>query len=150
MSPNYIIPYPLHLEFKPLRLNPPSQHPVRDCRPGTPLRLREINNPAQVWSSPLMCILYTFACSNASSDWHAYPLKDASKFPSHYLWLLWSTRWNSSDRDRGIWFGLGPLCVLMSRAITDPTSNYRPEDAILSVEHYVASSGVIGEAELRV
>jgi hypothetical protein len=91
-----------------------------------------------------MCTLYTFACSNASSDRDAYPM-NASNFPSHYLWLLWSTRWTSN-----IWDGLGPLCDLMSRAITDPTSNYRPEDAILSVEHFVASIGVIGEAELRV
>jgi hypothetical protein len=103
--------------------------------------LQATNNPAQAWSSPLMHALYTFACRKASSD------QDASKFPSHYLWLLWSTRWTSSD---GIWLGLGPLCDFMSRAITDPTSNYRPEDAILSVEHFVASSGVIGEAELRV
>jgi hypothetical protein len=97
-----------------------------------------------------MHALYTFACHKASSDRDAYPLKDASKFPSHYLWLLWSTRWTSNVDWMGIRYGLAPLCDLMSRAITDPTSNYRPEDAILSVEHFVASSGVIGEAELRV
>jgi hypothetical protein len=38
----------------------------------------------------------------------------------------------------------------MSRAITDPTSNYRPEDALLSVEGFIASYGMIGEAELCV
>jgi hypothetical protein len=111
--------------------------------------LQATNNPAQVWSSPSMHALYTFACRRLSSDQDAYPLKDASKFPSHYLWLLWSTRWTSNDGG-GIMFGLGPLCDLMSQAITDPTSNYQPEDAILSVEHFVASSGVIGEAELHV
>jgi hypothetical protein len=111
--------------------------------------LRQTNNPAQLWTSPLVHALYVFACSKTPSDRDTYPLKDASKFPSHYLWLLWSTRWTSSD-DQGIWHGIAPLCDLMSWAITDPTSNYRPEDAILSVEHFVASSGVIGEAELRV
>jgi hypothetical protein len=95
-----------------------------------------------------MHALYTFACRKASGDRDAYPLKDVSNFPFHYLWLLWSSRWPSSFME--ISRGLGPLCDLMSRAITDPTSNYRPEDAILSVEHFVASSGVIGEAELRV
>jgi hypothetical protein len=95
-----------------------------------------------------MHALYSFACRKASSDRDAYPLKDASKFPSHYLWLLWSTRWIDEDGDIP-WESVS-LCNLMSRAITDPTSNYRPEDAILSVEHFIASSGVIGEAELRV
>jgi hypothetical protein len=110
--------------------------------------LQATNNPAQVWSSPSMHALYTFACRKASSDRDAYPLKDASKFPSHYLWLLWSTRWIDKDGNiLGLFF---LLCNLMSRAITDPISNCRPEDAILSVEHFVASSGVIGEAELRV
>jgi hypothetical protein len=109
-------------------------------------KLKEINNPAQIWKSPFMCTLYAFACR--SSDRDAYPLKDASKFPSHYLWLLWSTRWIDGDGHiLGVFFS---LYNLISRAITDPTSNYRPEDAILSVEHFVASSGVIGEAELRV
>jgi hypothetical protein len=111
-------------------------------------KLTEINNPAQIWSSPFMSTLYAFACHKASSDRDAYPLKDASKFPSHYLWLLWSTRWIHGDGH--ILGEVFSLCNLMSRAITDPTSNYRPEDAILSVEHFVASSGVIGEAELHV
>jgi hypothetical protein len=111
--------------------------------------LRQTNNPAQFWTSPLVHALYVFTCSKTQSDRDAYPPKDVSKFPSHYLWLLWSTRWTSSDY-RGILHGIAPLCDLMSRAITDPTSNYRPEDAILSVEHFVASSGVIEEAELRV
>ena len=95
-----------------------------------------------------MHALYTFAYGKTSSDRDAYPLKDASKFPFPYLWLLWSTRWIYEDGNITPW--VGDLCNLMSRAITDPTSNYRPEDAILSVEHFVASSGVIGEAELRV
>jgi hypothetical protein len=95
-----------------------------------------------------MHALYSFACRKGSSFWHAYLLWYGSKFPSHYLWLLWSTQWPLDPE--AIRYGLGPLCDLMSRAITDPTSNYRPEDAILSVEHFVASSGVIGEAELRV
>jgi hypothetical protein len=112
--------------------------------------LRQTNNTTQFWTLPLVHALYVFTCSKTPSDRDAYPPKDASKFPSHYLWLLWSTRWTSIDGYDGIWDGLGPLCDLMSRAITDPTSNYRPEDAILSVEHFVASSGVIGEAELRV
>jgi hypothetical protein len=113
------------------------------------MTLKQTNNTAQFWTSPLVHALYVFTCSKTPSDQDAYPLKDASKFPSHYLWLLWSTRWTSSD-DQGIWHGIAPLCDLMSRAITDPTSNYRSEDAILSVEHFVASSGVIGEAELQV
>jgi hypothetical protein len=128
-------------------------HPLFENFPGLLFQLvetlRQINNQAQFWTSPLVHALYVFTCSKAPSDRDAYPPKDASKFPSHYLWLLWSTRWTSSDY-RGIWHGIAPLCDLMSRAITDPTSNYRPEDAILSVEHFVASSGVIGEAELRV
>jgi hypothetical protein len=102
-----------------------------------------------------MHALYVFTCSETPSDWDVYPPRDASKFPSHYLLVLWSTQWNSSYRERDsdipLQVGVGPLCALMSRwAITDPTSNYRPEDVILSIEHFVASSGVIGEAELRV
>jgi hypothetical protein len=112
--------------------------------------LQQTNNTAQFWTSPLVHALYVFTCSKTPSDRDAYPPKDVSKFPSHYLWLLWSTRWTSDNENLGILFGIGPLCDLMSRAITDPTSNYRPEDAILSVEHFVASSGVIGEAELHV
>jgi hypothetical protein len=108
----------------------------------------EINNPAQVWSSPLMFTLYTFACHKASSDRDAYPLKDASKFPLHYLWLLWSIRW--IDEQGNIPWEFNSLYNLMSQAITDPTSNYRPEDAILSVERFLASSSVIRETELRV
>ena len=77
-------------------------------------------------------------------------MKNASKFPFHYLWLLWSTRWIYGDGVISYQVQVVSLCRLISRAITDPTSNYRPEDAILSVEHFVASSGVIGEAELRV
>jgi hypothetical protein len=38
----------------------------------------------------------------------------------------------------------------MSEAITDLRSIYRPNDAIMSVDNFVASSGLIGENELRV
>jgi hypothetical protein len=110
--------------------------------------LQATNNPAQIWSSPSMPALYTFAYCKASSDRDAYLLKDSSKFPFHYLWLLWSTRW--IYRNGKISCSASDLCDLFSQAIRNPTSNYRPEDAILSVEHFVASSGVIGEAELRV
>jgi hypothetical protein len=106
------------------------------------------NNPAQVWTSPSMHALYTFAYHKASNDWDAYPLKDVSRFPYHYLWLLWSPRWIREDGF--IPSSLNSLYNLMSQAITDPSSNYQPKDAILSVEHFVASSGVIEEAELRV
>jgi hypothetical protein len=97
-----------------------------------------------------MHALYTFAYRKASlaSVWDTCPSQDVSKFPFCYLWLLWSNRW---IYDEGlISMSVGDLCNLMSRAITDPTSDYRPEDVTLSVEHFVASSGVIGEAELRV
>jgi hypothetical protein len=107
--------------------------------------LQATDNSAQVWSSPSMHALYTFAYHRASS---AYSLKDASNFPFHYLWLLWSTRWFYGDGY--ISPCVNSLCNLMSRAITDPTSNYRPEDVILSVKLFLASSRVIGEAELRV
>ena len=59
--------------------------------------LCEINNPAQLWGSPLMCVLYAFAYCKASNDRDAYPLQDASKFPFPYLGLLWSTRWINED-----------------------------------------------------
>jgi hypothetical protein len=95
-----------------------------------------------------MHALYTLAYRRPSSDRYAYPLKDASEFPFYCLWLLWSTRWIYSDGQISSY--VSNLCNLMSQAITDPTSNYRPEDAILSVEQFLASSGVIGEAELRV
>jgi hypothetical protein len=95
-----------------------------------------------------MYALYVFTYSEIPSDRDAYPLKDVSKFPIHYLWLLWSFRWIDGDGDIPREFN--DLGSLMSRAITDPTSNYRPKDAILSVEQFIASSRVIGEAELRV
>jgi hypothetical protein len=105
------------------------------------------SNPAQVWTSPSIHAMYTFACRKASSDRDTYP-QDASKMPIPYLWLLWSSRW--IPREANISYYIIHVCNVMSRAITDPTSKYRLEDAILSVERFVASSGVIGEAELRV
>jgi hypothetical protein len=94
--------------------------------------------------------MYTIAYGKAPSDQDAYPLTqdNASKFPFPYLWMLWSNRW---IYDHGfISFHAGRLCNLMSQAIIDPTSNYRPEDAIKSVEHFVASFGMIGDVELHV
>jgi hypothetical protein len=95
-----------------------------------------------------MHALYTFAYRKASNDWDAYPLNDVSRFPIHYLWLLWATRW--IPEYGAIPGSFNSLYNLMSQAITDPNSNYQPKDGILSVEHFLASSGVIGEAELRV
>jgi hypothetical protein len=91
-----------------------------------------------------MHAMCTFACCKASSDC----LMGPSKFPFPYLGLLWSARW--IDKNGEIPYFFNRLCNLMFQAITDPTSHYRPEHAILSVEQFVASSGVIGEGELRV
>jgi hypothetical protein len=37
----------------------------------------------------------------------------------------------------------------MSQAIANPRSNYRPSDALMSVDHFVASTRLVGENELR-
>jgi hypothetical protein len=106
------------------------------------------NYPAQLWTSPLMHALYIVACVKVPSDRKEQMLTDSTKFPFPYLWLLWSSNWASKYgivRDN-----VPSLCQLMTQAITDPRSNYSPSDAIMSVEHYVASSGLIGEHELRV
>jgi hypothetical protein len=97
-----------------------------------------------------MHTMYAITYRKTSSDRDAYPLNqgNASKFPFPYLWVLWSNRWMYDSGQ--IAFHAGYLCNLMSQAIIDPTSNYRPEHAIQSVEHFVASFGRIRDVELRV
>ena len=108
--------------------------------------LQATENLTQVWSSPSMHALYTLAYCTASSDQDAFPLKDPSKFPFPYLWLMRSTCWINGDGE--ILYTVTYLCDLMSQAITYPTSNYQPEDAILSVEQFLASSRVIGTSDM--
>jgi hypothetical protein len=109
---------------------------------------RASNSPVQLWASPLMHALYIFACVRAPSDRNEQILKDPTKFPFPYLWLLWCSNWVFGDGT--VWHDVRDLCQLMSQAITDSRSNYKPSDAIISVDHFVASSGTIGENELRV
>jgi hypothetical protein len=103
--------------------------------------------PTQLWTSPLMHALYIFACVKVPSDRNDQILKDSANFPLPYLWLLWSCSWVSTDGF--VQSNVHDLYQLMFQAITDPRSNYRPRDAIMSVEHFVASSGIIEENDLR-